>query len=92
VIRKGPAVKNTVDEAIDRCSVVFNLIDSIEEARIQAEQATDEQQKRMHASRGALCLLRAPLSTLMNNSLRASKLEAVLHFDCFPGVPSIHGA
>jgi hypothetical protein len=42
VIRKGLAVKNTVDEAIDRCSVVFNLIDSIEGVRMHAEQATAE--------------------------------------------------
>lgn len=75
MIRKGLAVKNTVDEAIDRCSVVFNLIDSIEEARMQAEQATDEQQKRMHASRGALYLPRAPFSTSMNVSLGLRNLR-----------------
>ncbi|KAF5365852.1 hypothetical protein D9615_010633 [Tricholomella constricta] len=33
VIRKGPTVKNIVDDAIDQCSAVFNLRDSIEEAR-----------------------------------------------------------
>lgn len=53
VIRKGLAVKNTVDEAIDQCAVVFNLRDSIEEARTMAEQATDERQKRIYASKGA---------------------------------------
>lgn len=54
VIKKGPAVKNAVDDAIDQCSVVFNLRDSIEEARTRAEEATDEQQKRMHAAKGTL--------------------------------------
>lgn len=54
VIRKGHTVKNAVDDAIDQCSEVFNLRDSIEEARNLAEQATDERQKRRHAQRGSL--------------------------------------
>ncbi|KAF5366650.1 hypothetical protein D9615_010603 [Tricholomella constricta] len=52
VIRKGPTVKNIVDDAIDQCSAVFNLRDSIEEARNSAEQATDEKQKRLFAQKG----------------------------------------
>ena len=52
VIRKGPAIKDIVDDAIDQCSAVFNLRDSIEESRNRAEQATDEKQKRMHAQKG----------------------------------------
>jgi hypothetical protein len=52
IVRKGPAVKNTVDEAIDRCAIVMNLRDSIEEERILAEQATEEKQKRIHVSKG----------------------------------------
>ncbi|KIM67616.1 hypothetical protein SCLCIDRAFT_1210267 [Scleroderma citrinum Foug A] len=52
IVRKGPAVKNAVDEAIDRCGVVFNLRDQIEEERLKAEQTTDEKQKRIHASKG----------------------------------------
>ena len=52
VVRKGHTVKNTVDDAIDLCSEVFNLRDSIEEARNLAEQATDERQKRHQAQRG----------------------------------------
>ncbi|OJT02262.1 Paladin [Trametes pubescens] len=51
VIRKGHRVKQTVDDAIDQCSEVFNLRDSIEEARARAEQATDEQQRRTSAHR-----------------------------------------
>jgi hypothetical protein len=46
-------VKDIVDEMIDRCSAVYNIRDSIEEARIRAEQATDERQKRSHAQKGA---------------------------------------
>ncbi|KAG2359074.1 inositol hexakisphosphate-domain-containing protein [Suillus spraguei] len=49
IVRKGPAVKNTVDEAIDRCAIVMNLRDSIEDERILAEKAPGEKQKRLHA-------------------------------------------
>jgi hypothetical protein len=52
VIRKGPAVKDAVDDAIDQCAEVFNLRDSIEEARIRAEQVTAEREKRSFAQRG----------------------------------------
>ncbi len=51
-MRKGPAVKNTVDEAIEQCAEVYSLLDSIEEARTRAEQATDDKQKRVHATKG----------------------------------------
>ncbi|KAF8802506.1 hypothetical protein BYT27DRAFT_7196707, partial [Phlegmacium glaucopus] len=52
VIRKGPAVKSAVDDAIDQCSAVYNLRNAIEEARLKAEQATDEKQRRLHTSKG----------------------------------------
>ncbi|PCH42051.1 hypothetical protein WOLCODRAFT_119866, partial [Wolfiporia cocos MD-104 SS10] len=52
VIRKGPAVKSIVDNAIDQCGEVLNLRDAIEEARIRAEQATDERQRRLYAHKG----------------------------------------
>lgn len=45
-------VKLAVDDAIDQCAEVFNLRDSIEEARSKAELASDEQQRRAHAHRG----------------------------------------
>ena len=52
VIRKGPAVKRAVDDAIDRCSAVLNLRDAIEDSRVRAEEATDERQIRLHTSKG----------------------------------------
>lgn len=52
VIRKGPAVKTTVDDAIDQCAAVSNLRDSIEESRNRAEQAADEKHKRAHLQKG----------------------------------------
>ncbi|KAJ6507779.1 inositol hexakisphosphate-domain-containing protein [Mycena vitilis] len=52
VVRKGLAVKITVDDAIDRADIVYNLRDAIEEARTRADQATDEKEKRKHAQKG----------------------------------------
>ncbi|KAJ7649811.1 inositol hexakisphosphate-domain-containing protein [Roridomyces roridus] len=52
VIRKGLTVKGTVDEAIERASLVYDMIDSIEEARTRADQATDDKEKRKHAMKG----------------------------------------
>jgi len=49
-------IKNAVDNAIDQCSAVFNLIDSIEESRYKAEEATDEKQRRAFAQKGLLML------------------------------------
>jgi hypothetical protein len=43
-----------VDDAIDQSAEVFNLRDSIEEARIRAEQATDERTKRSFAQKGVI--------------------------------------
>ncbi|KAF9524699.1 hypothetical protein CPB83DRAFT_946317 [Crepidotus variabilis] len=51
VIRKGPAVKQSVDDAIDLCSAVINLRDAIETARVQAEEANDDKQKKIHTSK-----------------------------------------
>ncbi|KAJ7767113.1 inositol hexakisphosphate-domain-containing protein [Mycena metata] len=52
VIRKGLRVKSTVDDAIDRADIVYNLRDAIEEARTRADQATDDKEKRKHAQKG----------------------------------------
>jgi hypothetical protein len=45
-------VKSAVDDAIDQCSAVYNLRDSIEEARLKAEETTDEKQKKIYTSKG----------------------------------------
>ncbi|KAG6856508.1 hypothetical protein H0H87_003701 [Tephrocybe sp. NHM501043] len=52
VIRKGPMVKHTVDDAIDQCSAVLNLREAIEELRNKAEGTTDEKQKKAFAQKG----------------------------------------
>ena len=54
VVRKGVAIKNEVDDAIDLCAGVLNLRDSIEASRAQCEQTTaDERQRKSFASKGA---------------------------------------
>lgn len=58
VTRKGPVVKNAVDNAIDLCSAVINLRDSIEKARLRAEQAQDEKQKKIYTTKALQYLRR----------------------------------
>jgi hypothetical protein len=57
-VRKGHAVKNAVDDAIDRCAVVYNLRDIIEESRLEAEQSTDPEESKRHAHRALTNLRR----------------------------------
>ena len=45
-------MKDAVDAAIDKCSESFNLRESIEKARINAEQATTDSQRKLYAQRG----------------------------------------
>jgi hypothetical protein len=52
VIKRGLQVKSAVDEAIEACAQVFNLHKAIEEARIAAEETTDEREKRKEIQRG----------------------------------------
>ena len=79
MIRKGPAVKDIVDDAIDQCSAVFNLRDSIEESRNRAEQATDEKQKRMHAQKGPSLVTRRVIS--VDNAKRAGLQNLRRYFE-----------
>ncbi len=50
-------MKNIVDDAIDQCAAVFNLRNSIEEARVKAEQTVDYNEQKMYAQRGLFCLV-----------------------------------
>jgi hypothetical protein len=90
VIRKSSAVKEAVDDAIDQCAEVFNLRDSIEEARIRAEHATDERQKRSFAQRGTRYHY---VDRFFHSSLRrAPKSAALLSTHRFPSILAIHRA
>jgi hypothetical protein len=52
VVRKGRAVKDMVDIAIDRSGEVENLRDSIEDARLKAEDTNNEAQRKEFTNMG----------------------------------------
>ncbi|KAI6042555.1 inositol hexakisphosphate-domain-containing protein [Pisolithus marmoratus] len=69
IVRKGPAVKNAVDEAIDRCAV--------------AEQTTDEKQKRIHASKGLNNLRRYFELIAFQAYLQSTKPDTIKSIETF---------
>ncbi|OCH86618.1 hypothetical protein OBBRIDRAFT_890367 [Obba rivulosa] len=83
VIRKGPAVKSAVDDAVDLCSEVYNLRDSIEEARTQAEQAPDERQRRAYAHKGLQNLRRYFDLIIFQAYLQSIEPDTVQSFESF---------
>ncbi|KIJ66912.1 hypothetical protein HYDPIDRAFT_180575 [Hydnomerulius pinastri MD-312] len=83
IVRKGPAVKNAVDEAIDRCAIVFDLRDSIEEERMKAEQATDEKQRRIHASKGLQNLRRYFELIVFQAYLQSTEADTIKSIETF---------
>ena len=52
VIRNGREIKMHVDSAIQQCAGVFNLLDSIEDARQEAEDTSDQKIKDSKTRRG----------------------------------------
>ncbi|TPX58470.1 hypothetical protein SpCBS45565_g07990 [Spizellomyces sp. 'palustris'] len=58
VIRNGLECKRVVDEFIDACGQQYNLRDAIEEFRLKAEHAPDEQTKANAIAKGVLNLKR----------------------------------
>lgn len=90
MIRKGPKVKLTVDNAVDLCTVdLFNLRESIEESRMQAEQATDEAKKRLHAQKGQR--LSRLMCLVLNCCNRSPEPPAILRLDRIPGLFAVDG-
>ncbi|KAH9915114.1 inositol hexakisphosphate-domain-containing protein [Fomitopsis serialis] len=83
VVRRGPAVKNTVDDAIDQCAEVINLRESIEEARSRAEQATDERQRRLHAHKGLQNLRRYFELMVFQSYLQSIEPDTMQNFETF---------
>ncbi|EPQ54220.1 hypothetical protein GLOTRDRAFT_116807 [Gloeophyllum trabeum ATCC 11539] len=83
VIRKGPAVKDAVDDAIDQCSEVTNLRDSIEEYRARAEQATDERQKKSFAQKGLHNLRRYFELIIFQAYLRSTEPDTMQSHETF---------
>ena len=76
-------VKQTVDDAIDQCSEVMNLRDSIEEARTRAEQASDEQQRRQYAHRAMQNLRRYFELIIFQAYLQSTDPDTVDNHDSF---------
>ncbi|THH21421.1 hypothetical protein EW146_g157 [Bondarzewia mesenterica] len=83
VIRKGPAVKTSVDEAIDQCAEVFNLRDSIEESRSRVEQTTDERQKRSNTQKGLHNLRRYFELIVFQAYLQSTEPDTLQTFETF---------
>ncbi|KAI0925517.1 hypothetical protein AcV5_008233 [Taiwanofungus camphoratus] len=83
VIRKGPAVKSTVDNAIDQCAQVLNLRDSIEESRSRAEQATDDRQRRQYAHKGIQNLRRYFSLIIFQAYLQSIEPDTMQSFETF---------
>ncbi|CAG8742776.1 13592_t:CDS:2, partial [Acaulospora colombiana] len=52
VINRGLDVKKAVDDAITLCAQTFDLHKAIEEAKLAADEAVDERQKRREAQKG----------------------------------------
>ncbi|KZT67481.1 hypothetical protein DAEQUDRAFT_729142 [Daedalea quercina L-15889] len=83
VVRRGPAVKSTVDDAIDQCAEVVNLRDSIEEARSRAEQATSEHQRRQYAHKGLQNLRRYFELMVFQSYLQSIEPDTMQNFESF---------
>ena len=81
VVRKGPAVKSSVDDAIDQCSAVYNLRESIEESRILAERSTDDKQKRINVSKGIHSI---KLRLVVDTRSRLAQPSTLFRADCVP--------
>ncbi|PFH53133.1 hypothetical protein AMATHDRAFT_138191 [Amanita thiersii Skay4041] len=80
VVRKGPSVKNIVDDAIDQCGTVLNLRESIEEARRLAESAADVKQKKMYAQKGLQNLRRYFELIVFQSYLQSTEPDTVQSF------------
>ncbi|EPT01640.1 hypothetical protein FOMPIDRAFT_1119753 [Fomitopsis schrenkii] len=83
VVRRGPAVKSTVDDAIDQCAEVVNLRESIEEARARAEQATDERHRKQYAHKGLQNLRRYFELMVFQSYLQSIEPDTMQNFESF---------
>lgn len=81
VLRKGPIIRDIVDNAIEQCSAVFNLKDSIEVARHNAEQATDEKVKRAFAQKGLWNLRRYFELIVFQSYLQSTEPDTIDSFE-----------
>ncbi|KAG9102429.1 hypothetical protein FS749_000019 [Ceratobasidium sp. UAMH 11750] len=83
VIKRGPDVKRMVDDAIDQCDQFLNLRESIEEARLQAEDATDDRQKKRFIQVGLHNLRRYFELIVFQHYLMESDPDTIRSFESF---------
>ncbi|KAF9787481.1 inositol hexakisphosphate-domain-containing protein [Thelephora terrestris] len=83
VVRKGPAIKQEVDDAIDLCAEAVNLRDAIEESRAQCEQATDERQKKIFATKALQNLRRYFELIVFQAYLRSIEPDTMQTYESF---------
>ncbi|KAG8748240.1 hypothetical protein FRC10_007629 [Ceratobasidium sp. 414] len=83
VIKRGPDVKRMVDDAVDQCDQFLNLRESIEEARLQAEDATDERQKKRFFQVGLHNLRRYFELIVFQHYLTESDPDTIRSFESF---------
>lgn len=77
VIRNGREIKMHVDTAIQQCAGVYNLIDSIEDARQDADDCIDEQKRESKVRRGTDDLRRYFMLVLFAAWLNESSGDSV---------------
>lgn len=85
-------MKNAVDNAIDRCAIVYNVRDTIEESRMLAEQATDPAESKRYTQRGNRLVLSRLCLVLIEFSPSFHQPETVFRVDDLPGISAIHRA
>lgn len=83
VIRKGRLVKDTVDDAIDRCDAVENLRDSIEDARVRAEESSNNWEQKELAQTGLQALRRYFQLILFQAYLQSTEPDTLHSFETF---------
>ncbi|KAG8783281.1 hypothetical protein FRC12_019885 [Ceratobasidium sp. 428] len=83
VIKRGPDVKRMVDDAIDQCDQYLNLRESIEDARLQAEDAADERQKKRFIQVGLHNLRKYFELIVFQHYLMESDPDTIRSFESF---------
>lgn len=74
-------MKSAVDNAIDLCSAVVNIRDSIEVARLRAEEDTDDKNKKMHTTRALQSLRRYFELIVFQSYLHSTEPDTLQSFE-----------
>lgn len=74
-------MKSAVDNAIDLCSAVVNIRDSIEVARLRAEEETDDKNKKKHTTRALQNLRRYFELIVFQSYLHSTEPDTLQSFE-----------